>query len=164
MPGVLRTTCWLLRVALGLLLLYSGAIKLARPYEFLHAVFQYRVFGGTGATIFAAVLPIVELTLALALLAGVCAAGATLIAAILFASFAIAQCATLMRGIVADCGCFGPGETIGVWTVARTITLFAVAVACCVRETSRLRPSDWRTSLTVPEPTGNANPHAIAQC
>jgi hypothetical protein len=129
-------------------LLYSGAIKLARPYEFLHAVFQYRIFGGTGATIFTATLPAVELTLGLALVAGVCAAGAALLSALLFAAFSIAQGVTLIRGIVADCGCFGAGETIGPWTVVRALTLLAVAATCLACEEGQ--GADAQASLEPP--------------
>lgn len=78
MAPVLAMTCRILRVTLGVLLIYSGMIKVVRPYEFLHAVFQYQLFGATGATLFAAGLPFLELTIGLALVCGVCALGATL--------------------------------------------------------------------------------------
>jgi hypothetical protein len=53
---------------------------------------------------------------------------------VLFAAFSIAQGVTLARGIVADCGCFGPGETIGLWTMVRTMTLLVVAALCFLCE------------------------------
>ncbi len=67
---------WIIRTGIGVLLIYSGLLKVTRPYEFLNSVFGYHLLGPKGATVFAAVLPFVEMSIGIALVCGICAIGA----------------------------------------------------------------------------------------
>ena len=111
---------------------YSALIKAAHPFEFLNAVFQYRILSPRLATLVAAALPFVELILGIALLAGVHQLGASVAAALLFLVFMSAQASALLRGIDADCGCFGTAERVGLPSLLCTSALLAGAVVCVV--------------------------------
>ncbi len=155
MTRALQTFVWMVRAALGLVLIYSGAIKVARPYEFLNSVFQYELLGPRSATFVAAVLPFVELSVGAALLCGVFTLGAASIAATLLFTFTVGQASALLRGIDADCGCFGGGEKVGWLSMLRTVSLLASAILCVVSELRAVpeatpHPSNRATIAPVP--------------
>jgi uncharacterized membrane protein YphA (DoxX/SURF4 family) len=118
------------RIVVGLILVYSGAIKLARPYDLLTTIYQYQAVGPRTGTLLAAVLPFLELMLGVALVCGVLALGASFLASVLFLMFTIGQASALARGISADCGCFGAGEQVGALSLLRTAGLFLCSLLC----------------------------------
>jgi uncharacterized membrane protein YphA (DoxX/SURF4 family) len=162
MKRAIVTLAWLARVTLGLVLIYSGMIKIARPYEFLNSVFQYQLLGPNSATLVAAVLPFVELTLGAALLCGAFTLGAALLASILFVIFTVGQASALLRGLDADCGCFGAVEKVGWASLLRTGALLAGALFCVApgyrAATARRTHREDDAARSVPAPTGADHP------
>jgi uncharacterized membrane protein YphA (DoxX/SURF4 family) len=142
-PDVVGT---LARLGLAAVWLVSGLLKAVDPDQTYVAVRAYDVLPDAGVEIVAALLPWVELALAVLLLAGV---GTRLVAALsaaLLVVFVVGVTQAWARGLSIDCGCFGgggavaPGETTYVqellrdagfllmagWLVARPSTLFAL--------------------------------------
>lgn len=119
---------WLARIVVGSVLVYSGMVKLARPYEFLNSVFQYRMLGPEATTIVAATLPFLEVAVGAAIVCGVYALGASGLASVLFLAFVVAQTSTLVRGLHADCGCLGFHEPVSPASILRTLGLLVGAV------------------------------------
>ncbi|SEB32312.1 Methylamine utilisation protein MauE [Amycolatopsis tolypomycina] len=109
---MLNTVGTLARLGLAAVWLVSGAIKLADPGQTLIAVQAYQVLPGALENVVALALPLVELVLGLALLAGLAtrwAAAASLgLLVVLIAG--IAQ--SWARGLSIDCGCFGGGGQV----------------------------------------------------
>ncbi len=126
----MNIVAWIIRTGIGLLLIYSGLLKVTRPYEFLNSVLGYHLLGPKSATVFAGVLPFVELSIGMALVCGIWALGAAAIAALLFAAFSAGQASILLRGISADCGCFGTGEPVSWVSLLRTLALLGAAIWC----------------------------------
>ena len=96
----------------------------------------------------AVVLPYFEVLLGLYLLAGLFTRVVAWIAAAQFAIYAAAIASAVLRGIPANCGCFGPGDTaVADWPhVAFDLALAAVAAFIAIRAPGalaldrRLRP------------------------
>ncbi|MGY1713336.1 MauE/DoxX family redox-associated membrane protein [Geodermatophilus sp. SYSU D01106] len=147
MQSVRRAQPWLstaARLLLGGVLVVAGALKLPDPAEAVRAVRAYRLLpeGLVGPVAFG--LPVVEVAVGLALLAGVFLRTAALAAAVLMAVFTAAVASAWARGLQIDCGCFGgggevaAGETGYPAEVARDVALLLVAVALARWPRSRL--------------------------
>lgn len=122
---------WALRLGLGGLFVYTGAIKLADPNAFALEIHNYQLFPSL-APVLAAALPVVELTIGLALVAGPrpwLRAGA-LSCLLLMVVFTAAVGSAVARGINISCGCFGAGSSpVTLVTVARDVALLAASAA-----------------------------------
>jgi uncharacterized membrane protein YphA (DoxX/SURF4 family) len=122
---------WLLRLGLGGLFAAAGALKLRDPSAFATEISNYR-FLPSLAPWLAATLPMIELILGLALIAGPAPwrRGAALASVGLLAVFTAALTQALARGISIDCGCFGgaSGPVSGL-TLLRDVALLGAAVA-----------------------------------
>ncbi|SHF84164.1 MauE/DoxX family redox-associated membrane protein [Geodermatophilus nigrescens] len=147
MTVVRRAQPWLstaARLLLGGVLVVAGALKLPDPAEAVRAVRAYRLLpeGLVGPVAFG--LPVVEVAVGLALLAGVFLRTAALAAAVLMAVFTAAVASAWARGLQIDCGCFGgggevaAGETGYPAEVARDVALLLVALALARWPRSRL--------------------------
>lgn len=127
---------WLLRLAVGGVLIAAGALKLRAPGDFATEIANYQLFPAV-APYLAATLPIAELVIGLAVLAAPRAwrrAGA-LAALASFAAFAVAVGSAYFRHINIDCGCFGAGGgPITALTLARNVALMAAAGLLVVLE------------------------------
>lgn len=118
------------RLGLGAILLYGGIVKALRPHEFLTAVSAYQLTTPQISIALAAVIPWIELTVGLLLIANAFQAGAALAAFLLMAVFSAAIAAALIRRQSIACGCFGLGSDaplITPWTLARTLALSTLA-------------------------------------
>lgn len=90
---------------LALVLVWAGASKLAYPAQVASG---FSALGLPGGRLLARVVPVVELGLAVALLAApVPGALGTLV---LLALFSAMLARAVVRGVDAGCGCFGPGS------------------------------------------------------
>jgi hypothetical protein len=80
--------------------------------------------------VFSVVVPALELTVAAALVSGVHARGAAVVAAAMLGAFAIAMGQAMARGIDLDCGCFGGvvEARVSASTIARNLALAAACV------------------------------------
>jgi hypothetical protein len=107
------TLLTLLQVALSVLLggvfVAAALPKLRHPKGFLLTVLEYRVLPDGISRVYARLVPSAELFAALLLFAGVGVRAATVLLALLTASFLVGVGLNLARGRSLDCGCFGAG-------------------------------------------------------
>lgn len=107
------------RIALGLIFLAAGVLKALDPAEFVHEVAGYGLLSARLSSVAAPALIVLEITLAVALLAGArpLLAGLLSLALLLFFIGIVAY--GISAGRTEDCGCFGayvhrtPAEAIG---------------------------------------------------
>jgi putative oxidoreductase len=133
------------RLALGAIFLYAAATKVPDMAEFAKDVANYRLLPAALVPWAASAVVGVEIVAGLALVLGVGARPAALVAAALLALFVGGLSQALLRGIDLRCGCFG-GEESATWgTVARDLLMLAPALVVLW-----LGPGGWprRTSST----------------
>jgi len=107
-----------LRLLLGSVFIYAAYLKLREPWlMFAMQIDAYQLLPQWAVLSVARTLPWAEMVVGLALITGL---GLRYAAAGLF--FGI-MTFTFLKGLQIDCGCFGPGETIGPKTLARDATL-----------------------------------------
>ena len=125
---------WLARIAVAAVFLGACIAKIRDPEAFALAVNRYRILPGAFVNLVAIVLPWIELTCGLAVLAAPArlrAAGAFLIAGML-AVFTVAISLNLFRGIEASCGCFSTRADAAVsdgWNLLRNGALIWLSLA-----------------------------------
>lgn len=123
------------RLLLGGVLVVAGLLKLPDPAEAVRAVRAYRLLPEVLVGPVAFGLPVVEVAVGLALLAGVFVQTAAVAAALLLAVFLVGVGSAWARGLQIDCGCFGgggqvqAGRTAYPAEVARDTALLLVALA-----------------------------------
>jgi putative oxidoreductase len=136
------------RWLLGVLLVVAGALKIGHPVDLASAIAGFRLLPPELVAPLAVILPYFEVLLGLYLLAGLFTRVAAWVAAAQFVIYAAAIASAVLRGIPANCGCFGPGDTaVADWPhVAFDLALAAVAAFIAVRAPGalaldrRLRP------------------------
>ncbi|HEU4454565.1 MAG TPA: MauE/DoxX family redox-associated membrane protein [Longimicrobium sp.] len=124
-----------LRIFLGLLFVIAGLTKLLPPdhrYLFEMAVSAHGLLPPAAVVWVAWLLPLFEIVLGAALVAGWRPRLAAPAAAVLLFGFLGLMFTAYFTGVQADCGCFGFGEPIGRWTLARTGALLLVAIVVSV--------------------------------
>jgi uncharacterized membrane protein YphA (DoxX/SURF4 family) len=132
------------RALLATVLVVAGVLKLPDPAAAVRAVRAYRLLPEALVGPVAFGLPVLEIAIGLALLAGVFVRTAAVAAALLMVVFLVAVGSAWARGLQIDCGCFGgggqvaPGRTAYPAEVARDVGLLLVALALARRPTSRL--------------------------
>jgi uncharacterized membrane protein YphA (DoxX/SURF4 family) len=142
------------RLLLGGVLVVAGVLELPDPAAAVRAVRAYRLLpeGLVGPVAFG--LPVVEIAVGLALLAGVYVRTAAIAAAVLMAVFLAAVGSAWARGLQIDCGCFGGGGQVAAGRtaypgeVARDLGLLLVALALARWPASRLALGGRRTERT----------------
>ena len=118
----------------GLLLLGSAYAHAFHPYRLASSIQDYRLLPGVLVPLLAAVLPVLQVTLALAMLAvPALRRMAAKLAAVLFAVFVVAQSLVLVRGLEISCGCFGDDASkVGWKTIAIAATGAVLAAAASI--------------------------------
>jgi hypothetical protein len=129
-----------LRFVLGIVLLLSALAKLRLPYDFLAAVYDYRLFGPGPALVIAASMPWIELVLALCFLGRVCLLGAFFTTILLGVAFSIVIGSALYRQLNIACGCFFCNDEIGPLTLVRSLLVLGGAVLGLILESGVLFP------------------------
>jgi uncharacterized membrane protein YphA (DoxX/SURF4 family) len=122
---------WTIKLLLGGLLLYAGAMKLLDPSAFAEEIANYR-FLPQLAPMLAVVLPPIEIALGAVLIGArpknPWMASAALGSALLMAVFTVAVTQAVLRGIDTNCGCFGTDSGPITWfTVMRVVGLGVVS-------------------------------------
>lgn len=138
----------LARWLLGSLLIWAGALKIGHPAALASAIAGFRLLPAGIVAPLAVILPYFEVLLGLYLVAGLFTRIAGWLAAAQFAVYAAAIASAVLRGIPANCGCFGPGDTaVADWPhVAFDLALAALATFIALRAPGalaldgRLRP------------------------
>ena len=132
------------RALLGVVFVVAGVLKLPDPAAAERAVRAYRLLpeGLVPAAAFG--LPVLEIAVGLALLAGVFVRTAAVVSAVLLAGYIAAIGSVWARGLSIDCGCFGGGGQVAVGRtnyageIARDAALLLVALALARWPRSRL--------------------------
>ncbi|HQY88603.1 MAG TPA: MauE/DoxX family redox-associated membrane protein [Tepidisphaeraceae bacterium] len=94
-----------LAIAVGLLLLASGVMKLIAPFEFLRAILDYDLFGQLISTALAFIVPWIEIALAICLIAKWHQRTIAICTTILGIAFVALQLSAIARGLDIACGC-----------------------------------------------------------
>jgi uncharacterized membrane protein YphA (DoxX/SURF4 family) len=132
------------RLLLGAVLAIAGALKLPDPAAAVRAVRAYRLLPEALVGPVAFGLPVLEVAVGLALLAGVFMRTAAIASALLMVVFLAAVGSAWARGLQIDCGCFGGGGQVAAGRaahpreVARDVGLLLVALALARWPASRL--------------------------
>lgn len=130
------------RLLLGGVLVVAGALKVPDPAAAVRAVRAYRLLPEALVGPVAFGLPVLEIAVGLALLAGVFVRTAALASALLLVVFLIGIGSAWARGLQIDCGCFGGGGATAdpgyPAEIARDAALLAVALALARWPRSRL--------------------------
>ena len=132
-------------IALGLALLLLSAAwhKLAARAEFLAIVRAYELLPAALLRPVAALIPVAEIMLAVAWLAGAARVFVAIATAVLLLAYAAAIAINLRRGRVRiDCGCglggpAGTGQRLSGWLVARNLVLAGFALLAAFPATGR---------------------------
>lgn len=134
------------RLALAIVFLYAAYAKMkpqiAVPWSiasvktslsmFAMQVDSYQLLPETAVFAVAKFLPPFELALGLWLLSGVALRFSSLLTTLLLGGFFTVMVRTYALGLEISCGCFGPGEKLGTWTLLRDGSLLAVSVAVTI--------------------------------
>jgi putative oxidoreductase len=118
-----------LRLVVGAMFLTAALPKIADPASFATDIDNYRMVPDALIGPISVGLPLLEALVGIALVTGLHARGAALVAGGMLIAFAIGMVQAIVRGIDLDCGCFGHVvETRVSWlTVTRNV---ALTVAC----------------------------------
>lgn len=132
------------RLLLAAVYFVSGIIKAADPAETRVAVKGYQLLPDSVAEMVAAVLPYLEIAVALILLVGLATRLGAALSALMMVAFLIGVISAAARGLSIDCGCFGgggavaPGATEYTVEILRDTGLLIVSLYLMVRPHSSL--------------------------
>jgi hypothetical protein len=118
----------LIRMSLAALFLFSGLSKLRAPYEFLASVYGYQMTGPLVSLMIAAVLPWLEVVVAVCLWGKICYRGALVVVVMLGGVFSTAVAVALARQLDISCGCFIAADKIGYATLLRSVLVLVAAI------------------------------------
>ena len=131
----------LLRIGLGAIFVYAGALKIWDPAQFATDVHHFQLTPWTISVLVAVYLPWLEAFAGVALIVRRLALGAALAIVGMTLIFSIALTSAWMRGLDISCGCFGKEEvkikTDFVQLMLRDAALLAAAVIVLVGEARR---------------------------
>jgi uncharacterized membrane protein YphA (DoxX/SURF4 family) len=136
----IKTIHWCCRLFLAAMFIYAGYTKLDNELQFAAAVEAYKLLAAGQVMWVVYVLPRFEILLGIALLVGPWIRYSAAFTAAFLGFFILVMLVTYLRGIEADCGCFGIGERISPRTLLRDslFTLPAVFLAVQPWVVSRL--------------------------
>ena len=97
----------ILRIIVGGVFVWAGALKIADPLGFAQSIKNYQVIPHTLAFLIAVGLPWVEVLSGACLISGVFKRSSALIISLLLIGFIGLVSLALARGIDTSCGCFG---------------------------------------------------------
>jgi len=116
---IIRILHWVSRLFLGGIFIYAGYTKLENPLQFAAALEGYQLLSPSVVIWVIKVLPWLEIVLGAALVLGIFIRFTAAFAGGLLVFFIVVMLVTYLRGIETDCGCFGVGEKISPFTLAR---------------------------------------------
>ncbi|CCG02582.1 MauE/DoxX family redox-associated membrane protein [Blastococcus saxobsidens] len=132
------------RVLLGGVFIVAGALKIPDPAAAVRAVRAYQALPEALVEPVAFGLPVLEIAVGLALLAGVFVRTAALASGVLLVVFIAGIAAAWARGLQIDCGCFGDGGQVAAGEteygseIVRDLALLLLALALVRWPRSRL--------------------------
>ncbi|MCM2356907.1 MAG: DoxX family membrane protein [Geobacteraceae bacterium] len=127
----------LLRLALGGVFLYAGAVKIGDLSGFAGDIAAYRLLPHFGNYLAAAVIPWLEALCGVLLITGWRVRGAASLIMALTLVFMAALASVLVRGLDIDCGCFRHGGAkTSAWTALGRDSLLLAATIVLLRKTT----------------------------
>ncbi|MDH2910912.1 MAG: DoxX family membrane protein [Candidatus Eremiobacteraeota bacterium] len=126
-----------IRIILGILLIVAGALKVGHSVELAATIAAFRLLPAEAIAPIALALPFVEIFVGLYLVIGLLTRWAALFAALQFGLYGIAVASAILRGISADCGCFGPNDRA---TADWPHVAFDFGLALCAALVARFAP------------------------
>ena len=99
----------IIRIALGAIFLYAGALKASDTQLFAGSIEAYRLLPYFGNYLAASVLPWLEILCGILLVTGWRAKTAAVMTILLNLVFMAAMASAMARGLEIDCGCFRQG-------------------------------------------------------
>ncbi|MHB1472745.1 MAG: MauE/DoxX family redox-associated membrane protein [Dermatophilaceae bacterium] len=102
----------LARLALGVVLIVAGALKVTSPAASALAVRAFQILPYDFAGYVGYALPVVEILVGLLLVAGLLTRASAVVGGLLMMAFLTGIISAWARGLNIDCGCFGGGGTI----------------------------------------------------
>jgi len=145
----MRPVLLALRLFLGAIFLYAAYTKLRDPWMmFAMSIDAYQILPEWAVLMLGRTLPWLELLLGLLLAAGLRLRYTAVSATVLLGAFFASMLWAFAKGMAIDCGCFGPGDTIGPRTLARDGVLLAMSGVLTVLA---LQPATQNASRAVPD-------------
>lgn len=153
MPQPSRNRFWwavllIARIALAAVFIFAAVEKMKPPagmdwslhsvnlslLMFSWVVDSYQILPAGMVTLFAQILPPVELILGLWLLTGIALRYSSVISVLLMCMFIVAISSAYERGLAISCGCFGPGVQIGIKRelLQDVLVLFPLSLAVAI--------------------------------
>jgi protein-disulfide isomerase len=159
------------RLLLAGVWLWAGLAKIGDPAASVRAVRAYRLLPEWLAQGVGYGLPVLELTLAALLLAGLATRVAAAVSAALLAVFLAGMVSAAARGLQIECGCFGGGgdlaagqSTAYTWEIVRDAALLLLALALARWPRSRLALDNAiRAAAESGVDTGRVGPRRTAE-
>ena len=128
--GAVDALVFAFRLVIGALLMVAGALKVGHAAALAAAIAGFRLLPAAAVGPLALGLPFFELMLGFYLVAGMFTRVAATIACAQFLAYAAVVASAVVRGIHADCGCFGPGDVaVADWPHAGFDLVLAVVSA-----------------------------------
>jgi len=120
----------LLRLLLGGVFLFAAWDKIAQPAGFAMSVRTYQILPVSLSNLFAVCMAWSEAVAAVLLIAGLFSRQAAAALFLLLVMFVAAISTVLIKGMVIDCGCFGPdgGSLVSPWLIVRNLALMLAAI------------------------------------
>lgn len=132
------------RLLVAGMFLWAGVPKILDPAVFAQDIANYQLVPDATIAYLAVIVPVIEIVVAVALVAGVEARGAALLAGAMLVVFAAAMIQAMVRDIDLSCGCFGSTteSEVGWGSVARNLGLTAACLLVVAGPEVR-----WRSPL-----------------
>jgi uncharacterized membrane protein YphA (DoxX/SURF4 family) len=131
--SVLKTVQIVLRVALGLIFIYAGWVKLQDPWQlFAAGVASYEILPMGAVEFVARTLPWFEIALGVVLISGYFLRVSSTVVGALLALFFTLIVRAYIQGKEINCGCFGGNEPISPLTMLRDGSMLVGAIVLCV--------------------------------
>ena len=96
-----------IKIILGLILLFSGIAKIADPSKAVNLMLEFNIIPEALILIIISALPVLEILIGVLLVSGMYHKSAVIFALILFSGFLIISIYGTIIGLNSDCGCFG---------------------------------------------------------
>ena len=103
----------LMRLILGMVLIYSSWHKILEPDRFVEVLIQYQIFPAPSIGLIAVLVPFLQLTAGAALVLGIYPRSAALLCVLMLLLFTVTLGVNVLRGHQFDCGCFSIGQSGG---------------------------------------------------
>ena len=134
----------LARLVTGGVWIAAGLAKLPDPAASVRAVRAYQLLPESIVPTVGHLLPVVEMVLGAALVAGLLTRGAAALSLLLFLAFVVGIASVWARGLSIECGCFGGGgyrkgaDSAYPWEIARDLGLGLLSLWLVIRPRTAL--------------------------